>query len=137
MHLLSETAVWNTTSEFVMPDGMITKALGKSSIEISGDVILNKSWAKFGDVLRENDYRITVISPFEYRFESINPALGIQRGVFSIDRNVIYSRFRIEQTEMSGFEIIIRNGKECNTFGALYEKEKLINTWRALMKKEP
>jgi len=118
-----------------MNDGMITKATGKSCIEISGDVILNNSWVKYGDILRENNYRITVITPFEYQFESLNPALGVQHGIFSIDRNVIYSKFRIENTEMTGFEIIIRNGKECNTFGALYEKEKLINTWKAFMKK--
>ena len=34
----------------------------------------------------------------EYQFESLNPGLGIQRGIFNIGRNLIYSKFTIEKT---------------------------------------
>ncbi len=136
MHLLSESASWLATSEFVTPDGMISKATGKSIITVHENEITNESWAQTGYIKRQNNYRIKPVSFFEYHFESINPELGNQIGKFTIDRNTIYSRFNIESTELNGFEIIRREGNTCYANGALYDKNVLINTWTAIMTKE-
>lgn len=77
--------------------------------------------------------KITVITDNEYLFESLNPELGIQKGIFNIDRNLIYSKFVIEGTDLNGFEIIKRVENTCYANGALYDGQKLINTWNAIM----
>lgn len=135
MHLLSETALWKTESEFVSTDGTISPSAGETSICIEGDTIYNKSWVAMDGAKRENNYTIFVVSPCQYNFESLNPELGTQKGTFHLDRNTIFSKFIIEATKLNGFEIISRNGNTCLTRGALYDGDKLINTWKATMKK--
>lgn len=136
IHLFSAPARWITTSEFVDPDGNITPAEGESVIEIEGEHICNTSWARIGEHRRENNYRITPVSSTRYVYRSTNPELGIQRGTFDIDRNVIYSRFTIERSPVHGFEIITCEEDCCHVQGALYENDLLINTWRATMRKQ-
>lgn len=135
MHLLSETALWKTESEFVSADGTISPSAGETSICIEGTTIYNNSWTTMNDLKRENHYTIFILSPCYYDFESHNPDLGIQKGSFYLDRNTIFSKFVIESTMLNGFEIISRNGNTCITRGALYDDNKLINTWKATMKK--
>ena len=136
MHLLSETAIWKSESEFVSPEGTITKAFGESSIVVKGSEIKNNSWASFGESERMNNYSIKAISENELTFESLNPELGIQKGKFNIDRNIIYSKFIIENTNLNGFEIIKRENNLCYTNGALYDGDRLINTWNAILIKQ-
>lgn len=135
-HLLSETAKWITESEFVYPNGEISKAMGESEIIVSGKDISNNSWVLLGKTKRTNKYKITVITDNEYQFESLNPELGIQRGFSHMDRNIIYSKFIIEKSNLNGFEIIKRIGNTCFANGALYDEQKLMNTWSAIMQKE-
>lgn len=135
MHLLSETGKWKTESEFVSPDGIISKATGESNIVVNKQEIRNNSWAVLSNIKRINNYKITRITDNEYQFESLNPELGNQKGTFSIDRNTIYSKFTIEGTNLNGFEIIKRLNDICHANGALYDGEKLINTWNAVMNK--
>jgi len=135
MHLLSETAKWKTESEFVSPDGIISKATGESYIIVKKQEIRNDSWAVFGGMKRVNNYKIRIVSNYEYHFESLNPELGIQKGIFNVDRNLIYSKFTIEGTNLNGFEIIKRLDDICYANGSLYDGEKLINTWNAVMNK--
>jgi hypothetical protein len=136
MHLLSETATWKTQSEFVTPEGEINQGIGETRITIMDEIILNDSWVEQGDSKIENNYKIRKVSPNEYDFESSNPDLGIQKGKFNIERNVVYSKFRIEGTGLNGFEVIERNDNICQAYGALYDKEKLVNSWKAVMKKK-
>jgi|LSQX01.2.fsa_nt_gb hypothetical protein len=136
MHLLSESAVWNSISEFISSDGTITEAIGETSIVIKENEIINNSWASLGESKRINNYRIKIISKNELRFESLNPDLGIQKGKFNIDRNTIYSKFIIENTNLNGFEIIRRENDLCYVNGALYDGENLINTWNAKLSKQ-
>jgi hypothetical protein len=102
MHLLSETAVWKTESEFILPDGKISRAIGETSIIVQENEIKNNSWVSFGESKRINNYSITVVSKNELLFESLNPELGIQKGKFNIDRNTIYSKFIVENTNLNG-----------------------------------
>jgi hypothetical protein len=136
MHLLSESAVWNSISEFISSDGTITEAIGETSIVIKENEIINNSWASLGESKRINNYRIKIISKNELRFESLNPDLGIQKGKINIDRNTIYSKFIIENTNLNGFEIIRRENDLCYVNGALYDGENLINTWNAKLSKQ-
>ncbi len=133
-HLLSETAQWVTESEFVSSNGEVSKATGQSEIIKNEESIENNSWVLLGETKRINNYKITVITDNEYQFESLNPELGIQRGTFHIDRNIIYSKFVIEGTNLNGFEVIKRIEGTCYANGALYDGQKLINTWNAIMK---
>ncbi len=134
-HLLSETALWITKSEFVYPDGSVSNGKGESNVVVKGDTIINNSWILFGETKLTNNYIITLISDNEYQFESLNPELGIQKGVFNIDRNFIFSKFEIPDTSLNGFEIIKREADICYANGALYDGIKLINTWYAVMEK--
>lgn len=134
-HLLSETALWITESEFVYPDGCISKGKGESNVVVKGKTIINNSWILFGETRLTNNYIISLISDTEYHFESLNPEIGIQKGVFNIDRNIIFSKFEILNTSLNGFEIIRREADTCFANGALYDDHKLINTWNAVMEK--
>ena len=122
-------------SEFVTPDGEITRAKGESVISVGGGVITNESMVKFSDMVRTNNYRITSVSPFQYMSESINPELGKQTGIFNLDRNTLFSKFWIEDTSLNGYEIIRRECNVCCAQGALYDDDVLINTWTATMRK--
>ncbi|WP_020614004.1 hypothetical protein [Sediminispirochaeta bajacaliforniensis] len=133
MHLLAENALWETFSEFVTPDGNIINARGETEIIINKNDIENKSWVMLNNSRIENFYSITKISKTKYSFISENPSLGTQRGTFSIDRNTIFSRFQIENSDMNGFEVIIRNNDVCKAYGALYNNDELINSWSANM----
>ncbi len=134
-HLFSESATWQTTSEFVSPDGNISSAKGESVISVGQMEITNDSWAELGGVKRTNNYKITPLSQTEFTSESLNPELGKQIGLFHIDRNCIFSKFRIEGTALNGYEIIRREENLCHAQGALYDDDRLINTWTAVMKK--
>jgi hypothetical protein len=135
MNLLSESALWKTESEFVTPQGIIIPSKGETEIEIKGKVIINNSWTMFDNNKRVNNYKICKLNESEYGFKSLNPELGIQTGKFNIDRNTIYSRFYIKETNFNGFEVIIRNNNECSATGILYDDEEVINSWKAIMKK--
>ncbi len=135
-HFLSESAIWQTSSEFVTPEGIISKGEGQSIISIYENEIINESWAQLEDIRRTNNYRIIPVSSTEYVFESLNPELGKQTGVFNVDRNVLFSKFKIEETSLNGFEIIRREEDICYVQGALYKNDLLINTWFATMTKK-
>lgn len=135
MHLLSESAVWKSESEFILANGEISRASGETSIVVLKNEIKNNSWVLWGESKRVNNYSIRVISENELAFESLNPELGIQKGKFNIDRNIIYSKFIIENTNLNGFEIIKREGDVCFTNGALYDADILIDTWNAILTK--
>jgi len=135
MHLLSESAIWQTESEFVLPDGKISKASGETSIVVLENEIENKSWASFGEFKRINNYSIKVLSKNELAFESVNPDLGIQKGKIYVDRNILYSKFIIENTNLNGFEIIKRENNLCLANGALYDGDNIINSWNAILTK--
>ena len=134
-HFLSESALWYSESEFVDPQGNIAKASGESKITVTENEILNENWAEMGSQRRINNYRIVPVSNTEYHSESLNPELGIQIGQFNIDRNIVYSRFCIEGTELNGFEVIVRENNECRAFGSLYSANQLVNTWKAALVK--
>lgn len=135
MHLLSENGLWKTESEFITPEGNITKATGESKIELHNGIIYNHSFVILKNEKICNDYEIKKKKENHYVYESRNPGLGIQIGTFDIDRNIIYSKFIIENTKYNGFEIIERVDRNCFAHGALYEGTSLINTWRAKMTK--
>jgi hypothetical protein len=136
MNLLSENGIWITKSEFVTADGKISKATGETQIQINNGIISNHSFAEIDGNKLVNDYEITISNTNRYPFQSKNPALGVQKGYFDIDRNTVYSRFEIDSTNLNGFEVIIMEGNICTAYGALYDQTNLINTWKAMLKKE-
>lgn len=135
-HLFSESAAWYTTSEFVTPDGKISCAKGKTIISVTEMEITNESWAELDGLRRANHYKITPVSQTRFDSESLNPELGKQIGLFSLDRNTLFSKFRIENTTLNGYEIIRREDDICYAQGALYDNDELINTWTAIMNKK-
>jgi hypothetical protein len=136
MNLLSENGIWITESEFVAADGKISKATGETQIHIDNRIISNHSFAEIDGKKLINDYEITISDTNRHPFQSKNPALGVQKGYFDIDRNTVYSRFEIDSTTMNGFEVIIREGNICTAYGALYDHTNLINTWKAKLRKK-
>ncbi len=136
MHLLDENALWESISDFVTPDGNILKATGETEIITDGEKIINKSWVILNNSKIVNIYSITKIAGTKYSFISENPSLGTQKGIFTIDRNTIFSKFRIDKSDMNGFEVIVRNNDTCKAYGALYNGDELINSWSAIMKRK-
>ena len=135
MNLLSEEAIWNTSSIFTDSEGNTSHGSGESHIRIMDNIIYNHSWSTLQGKSIENNYIIKQISKNKYKYQSENPTLGIQSGYFDINDNIIFSKFNIENTNLNGFEIIVRNKDTCIAKGALYNGEELINTWNAEMKK--
>lgn len=137
MNLLSETAVWRSTAEFVDAEGNISSGIGESRIEISAFGITNESWLELKGNKIINNYQIFKEDDHKYQFQSDNMTLGIQKGCFNVDRNILFSKFVVEGTDLNGFEIIVRNKNECHAKGALYKNDQLVNSWRAVMVKKP
>lgn len=135
LHFLSESAIWETTSEFVTPTGEVSKGTGESIIKIDGDLIINESWAILQGRKIENNYKIERLSVNHYQYTSLNPTLGIQKGFFDISGSNVYSRFQIEGTELNGYEIIRRVNHTCFADGILYNGSEVINSWNALLNK--
>jgi len=134
-HLLSEPGTWLTQSEFTDADGRVSKASGETVISIDESHLTNSSWVNIDDKKLTNDYDITRIDERRYEYVSRNPALGLQKGIFNIDRNRIYSKFSIENSAFNGYEVIVRRGNCCYAEGALYDDNVLINTWTCIMEK--
>jgi hypothetical protein len=134
-HLLSEPGTWITQSEFTDAEGGISKASGETVISIDGLHFQNCSWVNLNGTRLANDYLISKVNDRLFEYISKNPALGLQKGTFHIDRNRIYSRFIIETTSLNGFEVIVRRGNYCYTEGALFDGDKLLNTWTCIMEK--
>lgn len=130
---LSETAIWKTVSEFVDPTGQIFIGEGESNVIVNGKSIANRSWLTVLGTKLENNYSITQISQNRYQFIAHKPHSGIETGFMDIDRNIVYTKFVIEDSELNGFETIARKGDTCDISGALYDGDKLINTWTAKM----
>lgn len=134
-YFLSEEAIWVSTSVFVDPSGNRVTYTGESHILFINDIIENRSRIENGENRMENNYEIRLISPSRYEYRSENPGLGIQTGYFDINGNTLYSKFSILNSDLNGFEVIIRQGNICRAYGALYNKDTLINSWNAEMKK--
>lgn len=134
-HLLSESALWTTVSEFVDPKGEISKGEGQSIIEISDKKITNDSWANTPNGKMENKYTIRKLSETRYLYTSLNPVLGKQEGYFDVNKNYVFSKFEVENTNLNGYEVIRRIDDTCHASGALYDGNTLLNTWTATMTK--
>jgi len=132
-HFLSESAVWQTSSEFVSPEGKASFAEGQSGITISEAKNSNKSRMQIRDIKRMNHYKITPISPTELIYESFNPEPGKQMGVYNIAGNTIFSKFKVSETSLDGYEIIRREENICYAQSALYNNDRRINTWTAIL----
>ncbi len=52
-HLFSESAVWKTTAEFVVPDGAISRAEGESVISVCETEIINESLVQLGEAPKQ------------------------------------------------------------------------------------
>ena len=135
MNLLSDDGLWMTEAEFVTADGTISKASGETRIRLTENGIENLSQVSMGGTTIVNNYEITPEGANRLSFKSTNQTLGIQHGIFDIDRNTLYSRFAIENTALTGFEVIIRDGNVCTANGALYDRDALVNTWTATLRK--
>lgn len=129
-HFLSESSVWHSTAEFTD-----AKGIGISDINVYIDKIINNSHMKFEEAIIHNDYEILAGNNNVFHSCSINPALGIQRGRFTVNGSKLFDDFIIENSSMHGFEIIRRDGNICFSDGVLYDADTLINTWSAILRK--
>jgi len=134
-HLLSDSAEWMTNSEFVDKNGNILRAIGEAKIMIAETEITNESWACIDGKRECNCYKIEKESDLKYRFVCHNASLGKQTGDFSIDRNILFSKFVVNDTSLNGFEIIVKQEDECIVYGTLYDGHELVNSWRTIMVK--
>lgn len=136
-HFFSESVIWQTVSVFVDSEGNHSNLIGESDVIVSKSEIINRSYAITGEKKVENNYIIHPKTSIHYTYRSDNPDLGIQLGTFDINGNQIFSKFRIDETELNGYEIIRLEGNICYASGALYNGYKLINAWTSEMKKKP
>jgi hypothetical protein len=134
-HLLSDSAEWMTNCEFVDKEGNIIKAIGEAKIVIEGTEIINDNWTCIDGKRLCSCYKIERESDFKYHYECKNSTLGNQTGDFCIDRNVLFSKFTVKETNLSGFEVFVKEDDECIVYGTLYDGAELINSWRSIMVK--
>lgn len=80
MHLLSESAIWKTESEFISNNGAISNAIGETSIVYGNDIIKNNSWACFGEAITNNGKTPLVIHAINTETENM---------IVKADKNVI------------------------------------------------
>ncbi|ADK83238.1 hypothetical protein [Sediminispirochaeta smaragdinae] len=52
------------------------------------------------------------------------------------ETEIIINKNKIENSDMNGFEVIIRNNHVCKAYGALYNNDELINSWNANMNRK-
>ena len=132
-HLLSEPGKWLTQTEFTDADGQISKASGETVISIKESQLQNDSWIDLKGKKLSKTYAITRINERLFEYVAKNPALGLQKGTFHVDRNRIYSKFSIENSMLNGFEVIVRRGNCCYVEGALFDGETLVNIWTSVL----
>ena len=99
--------------------------------EANNTEIIIDSWLIIDDKKIVNNYIVQFDTENRYKFIVTNSKLGVQSGTFHVDRNVIYSKFQIDKTGLSGFEILVRNENKCQVYGCLYDGKNLINSWQA------
>lgn len=134
-HIFSESAVWHTESVFITPSMEQKTGTGESQVTVTEDKIVNNSWSNNGDLSLRNEYRITPLEGNRFFCRSANAILGVQYGWMDIHKNTVFSKFVFEKSELNGFEVITREGDRCIVAGSLYDGNKLINTWTAVMTK--
>ena len=135
MNILSESATWRVTLEFVDANGNISSGIGENRIKVNHSMITNESWMQMDAGKIINNYQILKSDENRYCFHSDNTELGIRKGCLNVERNVLFSKFLVEGTDLNGFEVIIRNRNQCNGKGALYMKDNLVKTWTSIMVK--
>lgn len=137
LHFLSGDGVWQSSSAFTDAEGNVSEGTGRSVIKVDNNgKITNHSYADLSGKKISNDYEICRVNTGEYRCCSVNPDLGIQEGTFHVRGSKVYFDFNIRETAMHGFEVIRREGDVCFSDGALYDGDKLINTWSAVLRRE-
>lgn len=134
-HLLSDSAEWMTNSEFVDKDGNIIKAIGEIRIVVKGQEIIHENWVCIDGKRESSCYKIEKESASKYNFVCQSTSLGKQTGDFNIDRNVLFSKFTVNEKNLFGFEIIVKEEDECIAYGTLYSGVELVNSWRTIMVK--
>jgi len=135
-HLLSDSAEWMTNSEFVDKNGNISNAIGETKIEIGREAISNESWVCINGQKVCNCYKISREDESRFNFECENTLLGKEVGEFKVEKNVVYSKFSVQNTKINGFEVVIKNDEdECYAYGSLFDGSELVNHWRSVMVK--
>lgn len=135
MNILSESATWRATLEFVDANGNISAGIGEYRIKVTLSMITNESWMQLDAGKIINNYQIFKSGENCYCFHSDNAELGIRKGFLNVERNVLFSKFLVEGTDLNGFEVITRNRNQCHGKGAIYLKDNLVKTWTSMMVK--
>jgi hypothetical protein len=132
-HLLSEPAEWITKSEFVDKSGNLTSAIGETKIIVDGANIKNETWICIDGKRIGHFYNIEKESDNRFLFKSDNQKFGKETGEFNIIKNVVYSKFVVDNSSINGFEIFIKEEDECSVYGTLYDGTDLIHSWKSVM----
>ncbi len=132
-HLLSDPAEWMTTSEFVSKDGEVSNAIGEIKITVEDDAIIKDCWYCIEGDKTRNCCKITKESENCYSFEAESNSLGRHHGELHTDRNLLFSKYQVENSSVNGFEVYIKDNDECCSYGFLYDGNRLIKTWRSVM----
>jgi len=122
-----------TNSEFVDKEGNILRIIGESKIVIAGEGITRECWGCVDGKKISSSYRIKKESDSKFYFECDNSEQGVKRGDLDIDRNIIYSKFYINNSSLNGYEIFIKDDDECTVYGSLYDDKELLKSWRTIM----
>jgi len=136
-NILFENATWKFTNEFVTPDGLVVEDKGEVVYRNHADRITVKRW-----FIDDHDQKIDVLQDirkldehnFEYESNYISE-IGPLKGSIHVERNRLYTIYRMGDTPINGFELTIRNGNTCTVNGALYYADTLVRTWNAVFTK--
>jgi hypothetical protein len=137
-HFLSDSGIWKVMAEFVDANGRVMLSEGEVVNAVSKDEIVTDVWVASENVNRRNTYKISEPSASGEGMtaRSTNPELPSITGTYNIDKNNLHFKFRMEGSDVNGYQLTTRKGNTCYAYGAQYQGDKLLVTWTATLNKK-
>jgi hypothetical protein len=135
-HFFSESGTWKVTGEFVAPNGNAMLSEGEAIVTVGSDgEIINRVRVASKKINRRGIYRIVPVSPEEMVCESLASASKRLTGRFNVDGNMVFFRYKMEDSERGGYLMIHRQDAVCYTHGTLSDGDTLLQEWSATLNK--
>jgi hypothetical protein len=132
-HLFSDSGDWLVYAEFIDPFGKVMLSTGKADISVDENGIVNDTLVSSRKINRRNGYRIIPAACGEMITESIDPDQPFLTGLLDIARNNIRFKFRMDGSDVNGYETILRKRDVCYAYGELYDGATLLQRWSLMM----
>jgi hypothetical protein len=132
-HLLSDSGRWIVTAEFIAPDGSVDTSEGEAIITVGPDETISEVTVTSHTINRHGSYRVVHVSRTVMRCEELTPTPGGFTGTLTVDRNMLFLKFRITASTVNGYQIMHRNGDVCYAHGTICNGDQPTRNWIATL----